>query len=376
MRTPQSFGRLLVLLAAAVGAPVAAWLFDVHVHVRVLDSYTGGMCGDTPDCAVVARSPWAEWLGVPVALLGVGFFAGVLLLVVLSFVRAASEEHARRVLVLFGAAVLVCAVLLAASLSLDALCTGCLVLYLCCSAGALGAWLWAGARSDGLGAALRRRESVELAAMFAAVVLVGLLLGDLRSEELRAREEALKAGTIVPERPELEQPESPWLGSIDAPVKVMVFSDFQCPFCAEYTETYRRLAEEHPKLVRVEFHHFAPPQHGESVNASRASEAAFRQGKFWGLHDLLFAHPEDYSLRSLRRLAEWAGLDLARYDAWMDSQESVAIVERRRAFAAAVGVFRAPTTVVGRRRYDRRPSYEELLGWVEDELALRSGGGD
>lgn len=111
--------------------------------------------------------------------------------------------------------------------------------------------------------------------------------------------------------------ESPAMGPLgengDPLVKVFVFSDFQCPVCRRAVEPLKKLARTFPEDVQVIFKHHALVNHARAEAAARASIAAFRQGRFWELHDLLF-EGRQLDDASLRAAAERVGLDLARFD--------------------------------------------------------------
>jgi protein-disulfide isomerase len=106
---------------------------------------------------------------------------------------------------------------------------------------------------------------------------------------------------------------APAYGPTQAKVIVLVFSDFQCPVCRRITDATPQIAEEWPGEVRVEFRQLALAMHGNAQNAAVASLAAHRQGKFWPMHDLLFAHQDALDERSLASYAEQAGCNPKQY---------------------------------------------------------------
>ncbi len=372
MRRSQKLGRLLVLLSALVGCPSAVDLLDIHLHVRVAGSFEGGYCapGRGFDCSKIVLSGWSELAGVPIALLGAAFFLAVAAVVLRSFWRSGEDTLAGRLWILscYGLAILYCALLMAVSvLQLNALCPGCLALYLCVSVGALGAGLWRGEQKLSLARIGLSGDSLLFASVFACSVLVGLQLASLREESLRV---GLQSGTEVEPEPGLDPDGVPFLGPPDAPLTVQIYSDFECGFCAEYAGWYTRLLDDFPDQVRIEFHHFVLPQHPRAADAARAAEAAYQQGRFWQYHDLLFAEDEpEYTLENLRGYAREAGLQLEAFDAYMNSPESVERLQSRQAHARRLGVQVTPTTIIGGRRLDRRPLYPELSALVEAALA-------
>ncbi|MDT8440673.1 MAG: thioredoxin domain-containing protein [Desulfuromonadales bacterium] len=107
---------------------------------------------------------------------------------------------------------------------------------------------------------------------------------------------------------------SPVKGAMDAPVTLTVFDDFQCPYCARLVPLLNQLIEDYPGQVRLVFKHFPLRMHKHAEFAALASLAAREQGKFWGLHDLLFANYNKLDEPLIRALAEQAGLDMARFE--------------------------------------------------------------
>jgi protein-disulfide isomerase len=103
-------------------------------------------------------------------------------------------------------------------------------------------------------------------------------------------------------------------GSMDAPVTITVFDDFQCPYCARLVPVLNQVAAAYPEEVRVVFKHFPLSMHKFANQAAVASIAARNQDKFWPLHDQLFANYNKLNDAKIRELAESVGLDMERFD--------------------------------------------------------------
>jgi protein-disulfide isomerase len=100
------------------------------------------------------------------------------------------------------------------------------------------------------------------------------------------------------------------LGNPDAPVTVLEYGDFECPYCAAAAPVLRQLVEESQGRVRLVFRHFPlADNHPHALTAALAAEAAGAQGAFWPMHDLLFARQDRLSDVALRAYAEELGLD-------------------------------------------------------------------
>lgn len=103
-------------------------------------------------------------------------------------------------------------------------------------------------------------------------------------------------------------------GPEKAPVTITVFDDFQCPYCARLLPTLENVVNAYPTQVRLVFKHFPLSMHKFARQAAIASIAARNQGKFWPLHDQLFANYNKLNDGLIRELAESVGLDMARFD--------------------------------------------------------------
>lgn len=111
------------------------------------------------------------------------------------------------------------------------------------------------------------------------------------------------------------------LGSPSAPVTVVEYGDFECPVCKQAAPTGRLLLERFAGSVLFVFRHF--PQeavHPHALQAAEAAECAGGQGKFWEMHDVMFANQDHLKPKDLRSYAERLGLDLARFTAEMDDE--------------------------------------------------------
>ncbi len=174
-------------------------------------------------------------------------------------------------------------------------------------------------------------------------------------------------------RPELptqnvEVGNAPSRGAADAPVTLVAFSDFECPFCARVVPTLKALETEYGGKLRVAFKHQPLAQHPNARTAALAAMAAHEQGRFWEFHDVLFANQRKLDRASLEDYARQVGLDVGRFKAALDSRQHDAHVSADMAEALRVGATGTPTffingrPVVGARPIDhfRRIIDEEL----------------
>lgn len=141
-------------------------------------------------------------------------------------------------------------------------------------------------------------------------------------------------------------------GPADAPLSVIEYSDFQCPFCAEYASWLTTLREKYGDRVQFVFRNHPLANHEYATIAAKAAYAASLQGKFWEVHDLLFANQKEWSESAdprpyLDAYAQSLGLDLDKFHADADAQSTTDFITRQAAEGKAGGVTHTPWFVVG-----------------------------
>lgn len=174
-----------------------------------------------------------------------------------------------------------------------------------------------------------------------------------------------------PERP-------PALGPTPAKVVVVVYSDFQCPVCRRITDATYQIAEEWPGEVRVEFRQLALVSHRDAAPAAVAALAAHRQGRFWEMHDLLFANQAALDQASLEGYAQRLGLDLERFRKDVADPALRARIEEESALAGRLGARATPAFLVNGKLGVGWASWMAFRSQVEQERkavdALLAGG--
>jgi protein-disulfide isomerase len=117
-------------------------------------------------------------------------------------------------------------------------------------------------------------------------------------------------------RTEPLRPDDHVMGPDSAPVTVIAYCDFECPYCGRSFAMVRNLRARLKRQLRFVFRHFPLlDKHPLAQQAAEAAEAAASQGQFWTMHDLLFEHQDALELEDLYRYAEAAQLDLGRFKA-------------------------------------------------------------
>lgn len=159
------------------------------------------------------------------------------------------------------------------------------------------------------------------------------------------------------------------LGPEHAPVVVVEYGDFECPTCKQAAPTVRLLLERFATRVRVAFRHFPLEQpHPHALAAAEAAESAGEQGRFWEMHDLLFANQEHLALKHLRSYAERLGLDMARFTAEMDDHVYVQRIREHQESGRLSHVRGTPGFFVNGRIQDVSFGFEGLFAAVDAAL--------
>ena len=163
-------------------------------------------------------------------------------------------------------------------------------------------------------------------------------------------------------------------GPADAPLTLVEYGDYQCPYCGAAYPVVKRLQNTLGKKMRFVFRNFPVTQlHPYALIAAETAEAAALQGKFWEMHDLLF---EQQAFLKPDIIPEWAkriGLDL---DKFGNDIKQGGVVEKRikedRQSGIRSGVNGTPTFYINGTRYDGSPDYDSLLAALESDLNRRS----
>ena len=150
---------------------------------------------------------------------------------------------------------------------------------------------------------------------------------------------------------EVELGDAPFLGEAAAPVTLVEFSDYQCPFCSRhYRDTMPALVEEYVdagKLRYVMRENPIPALHPRAVFAAQAALCAKDQGDYWGMHNLLFENQRAMSDEDFKAHAAKLGLDGSAFDECMESEKHEKVINDDLAAARALGLRGTPAFVLG-----------------------------
>ena len=160
------------------------------------------------------------------------------------------------------------------------------------------------------------------------------------------------------------------LGPADAPVTVIEYGDYECPYCRGAARDVHLLLDRHPGQIRFAFRNFPISQlHPHAERAAEAAEAAAAQGKFWEMYELLLRPASRLDLRSMLGYAERLGLDVARFENDVAGNVYASKIERDVLEGVRNGVNATPKFYVDGRRIDGKFPLEGLADAVRSAIA-------
>ncbi|HEY2901056.1 MAG TPA: thioredoxin domain-containing protein [Polyangia bacterium] len=163
--------------------------------------------------------------------------------------------------------------------------------------------------------------------------------------------------------------EGPGRGPATAKVNIVAFSDFQCPFCSRVEPTLDKIMKEYPTQVRMYFRHNPLPFHQDAPLASEAALAAEAQGKFWEMHDKLFANQQNIKRPDLEKYAQELGLDMGKFKTALDTNQYKSRIDADMALATQIGVQGTPNFYLNGRNIQGAQPYEEFKKVIDDEIS-------
>jgi protein-disulfide isomerase len=165
---------------------------------------------------------------------------------------------------------------------------------------------------------------------------------------------------------------APVRGPAEAPVTLVEFSDFHCPFCKQSQATVKQLLERYAGKLKLVYRDFPLDQlHPQARGAAEAARCAGDQGKFWEFHDILFAQPPQANSESLRRYAEQTGLDTVAFDRCLSSGVHREAVQRDVEEGTRLGITGTPAFFINGRPVLGAQQLEAFTRVIEEELARR-----
>lgn len=175
-------------------------------------------------------------------------------------------------------------------------------------------------------------------------------------------------------RAEVESYGHPSEGPENAPVTIVEFSDFECPYCSSLVPTLRQIQKNYGAKVRLAFRQFPLTSiHPNAQKAAEASLCAGDQGRFWEMHDLLFQEPKSLGLEALKDKAIQLKVDTTAFSTCLDSSKQAERVKQDLRDGSRAGVTGTPAIFVNGRFISGAVPYEEIAKTVDEELRLKAG---
>jgi protein-disulfide isomerase len=187
-----------------------------------------------------------------------------------------------------------------------------------------------------------------------------------------ASELQTKAGVQVlldPPRARSVPGDDPALGPASAPVTIVEFSDFQCPYCAHAAPTLKRIRESYGDRVRLVYRDFPLSFHPDAEKAAEAASCAGEQGKFWEMHDRIFERQSRITVADLKGYAGELGLNAAAFAECLDSGRQAAKTRVDFEAGRAIGVTGTPAFLINGRLLTGAQPFDRFAAVIDDELA-------
>ncbi len=199
------------------------------------------------------------------------------------------------------------------------------------------------------------------------------LVGVQTAERFQSAMEGTSPGPAdknLPSVSSLDLSHSPVRGAPDAPVTIIEFSDLQCPFCARTVPALQEVMKQYPTEVKWIFKNFPLSFHADSELAHRAVVAAGEQGKFWDMHDLIFAEQKAIKKDDLLQKARSLNLDMTKFAADLESYKTAKQVNADKKEGDALSVSGTPTFFINGKEYSGAMTAEKFESIIGQELAL------
>jgi len=166
-------------------------------------------------------------------------------------------------------------------------------------------------------------------------------------------------------------PTDPVRGNPAAPITIVEFSDYQCPFCARVNPTLDRIRQTYGDRVKIVFKDFPLPNHLEAPKAAEAARCAGEQGKYWEMHDVLFQNQRGLQVPNLKQMARQIGLNATPFDQCLDSGKHAAAVEAGTELGTKMGVNSTPSLYINGRPVIGAMPFETFKQVIDEELAKK-----
>ena len=189
--------------------------------------------------------------------------------------------------------------------------------------------------------------------------------------------DGLTAPAPSPQQPQREPPpqarnvdpgDGPAIGGKKPKVTIVEWSDFQCPFCGRVEPTLKQIRDTYKDEVKLVWRNEPLPFHPNAMPAAKAAMAANKQGKFWQMHDLMFAHQQELSEAKYEEWAKEIGLDLTKWKADKESPEIASAITKDSAYGQLVGADGTPSFFINGKFVSGAMPFETFKAVIDDQV--------
>jgi protein-disulfide isomerase len=164
--------------------------------------------------------------------------------------------------------------------------------------------------------------------------------------------------------------DAPVLGPADAPVTIVEFTDYQCPYCQQAQQYVDRVMDAYKGKVRLVYQEFPLEGHAQAKPAGRAARCAGEQGKFWEMHTSMLRTPGSFDSADLQNRATGLSLDATRFNACITSDKYDGVIQKAIDSGRSIGVSGTPTFFLNGRSFSGAQPFEVFERMIEEELAM------
>jgi protein-disulfide isomerase len=180
---------------------------------------------------------------------------------------------------------------------------------------------------------------------------------------------------LEPLRAKIETTGFPSKGPAAAPVTIIEFSDFECPYCGALFPTLKQVENNYADKIRIVYRQFPLTNiHPHAEKAAEASLCAFEQQHFWEFHDSMFGNQRELSVPDLKQRAVNLKLDTAKFNECLDSGREAAAIQSDIQEGARAGVTGTPAMFINGRLLSGNQPYSEIKEVIDDELQRNQAG--
>ncbi|MBU1165013.1 DsbA family protein [Patescibacteria group bacterium] len=202
--------------------------------------------------------------------------------------------------------------------------------------------------------------------LYSLALLKKIKTGEINESSLLKNEKNINTNSIEVMLPD------PYLGSDDAKVIIIEYSDFQCPACAAASQTIKQLNVTYGDIIMIIYRDFPLyDSHSDAVKAAIAGQCAHAQEQFWVMHDKLFSNQESLAVSDLKRYAVEIGLDSVKFSNCLDSNQYISSVQKDFEEGVSIGIKSTPSFIINNQVIEGVPTFEQLQQIIEQELTQK-----